>query len=414
MSDATGSQSIGPLLLNHRFRAQARDEARGYSISKKRLGLAFAIEIIVVIASLIGAWLFAQQYGHDDFNTKMMMLLAPIGYAVVEFSRVPLAVSVRTQRSRLMKLVALIGVLCAAGVTIKSMSQLGEIMFRPRLIDVVRSHEKLIDAQNSQALVRKLIESADDDVERAKSAYDSASERVTKANGELATLPPTKCFPVSGRRKDGSVYRTQKCVVDGRGAPMVENLKASDRSLKDATEKLEATNKIRRELNPSEADNKVSAAQVAYKDAVLNSQLHSFTAMVFGKDPTAVTDGEIHQFLRVFVFFPAIFVAFASTLLAMTSVEKIKQKPDPIALPSEAMQYVLGPYTELIMKEAVDAAHRSALDTIHKAKDDAIGPDVPANDPQPETGPVAQPSPAAAVVTHPEPEVVPLKIVAAE
>jgi len=41
--------------------------------------------------------------------------------------------------------------------------------------------------------------------------------------------------------------------------------------------------------------------------------------MVFGKDPTEVTDAEIHWFLRFFVFVPAIMISIASTLLAVTA-----------------------------------------------------------------------------------------------
>ena len=39
------------------------------------------------------------------------------------------------------------------------------------------------------------------------------------------------------------------------------------------------------------------------------SQLHSFTAMVFGKDPVEVTDAEVHWFLRFFILIPSIMIA---------------------------------------------------------------------------------------------------------
>jgi hypothetical protein len=76
---------------------------------------------------------------------------------------------------------------------------------------------------------------------------------------------------------------------------------------------------------------------------LFHSQLHSFTAMTFGKDPNQVTDGEIASFLRVFVFLPAILVALASTLLAMTAVHRIKPKNEatPVAVPDEAVIQIL-------------------------------------------------------------------------
>jgi len=73
-------------------------------------------------------------------------------------------------------------------------------------------------------------------------------------------------------------------------------------------------------LETSEPSKVASAADAALKDAVFHSQLHAFTAMVFGIDPLAVTEGQIHAFLRLFVFLPAILAAIASTLLAMTAV----------------------------------------------------------------------------------------------
>jgi hypothetical protein len=65
--------------------------------------------------------------------------------------------------------------------------------------------------------------------------------------------------------------------------------------------------------------------------------------MAFGKDPNQVTNGEIASFLRVFVFLPAILVALASTLLAMTAVHRIKPKKEAeaVAVPDEAVIQIL-------------------------------------------------------------------------
>lgn len=69
--------------------------------------------------------------------------------------------------------------------------------------------------------------------------------------------------------------------------------------------------------------NVVTAKENALREAVNNSQLHSFTAMVFGKDPIEVTDSEIHWFLRFFVLIPALMIALASSLLMMAAYERI-------------------------------------------------------------------------------------------
>jgi hypothetical protein len=73
----------------------------------------------VVENHLDGALFFAREFAKttDQYH---MMLLALIAYAMVEFSRVPLAISVRTQTSHVMRALSLLAVLCAAGVTVKS------------------------------------------------------------------------------------------------------------------------------------------------------------------------------------------------------------------------------------------------------------------------------------------------------
>jgi hypothetical protein len=101
-----------------RYSAQERDQRSSYSIDWKRVILAYLAESVIVAASLWGAWLFANAYVHNDWQQIQMMMLAPIGYAVIEFCRVPLAISVRAHASGVVRALALVGVLCASGVTI--------------------------------------------------------------------------------------------------------------------------------------------------------------------------------------------------------------------------------------------------------------------------------------------------------
>ena len=103
--------------------------------------MAYGIELIVIAAWLFGAWYFAKRYGHGDMGHMQVMMLAPLGYAVSEFCRVPLALSVRTQRNWLVMIAALLGLMFAAGVTVKSMSQLGYLMFQPRLEAVNKARD---------------------------------------------------------------------------------------------------------------------------------------------------------------------------------------------------------------------------------------------------------------------------------
>jgi hypothetical protein len=123
-------------------------------------------------------------------------------------------------------------------------------------------------------------------------------------------------------------------------------------------------------LKRDQIDRKLSESQVAHKDAVLHSQLHSFAAMAFAKDPTQVTDGEIAWFLRIFVFAPAVFVSLASTFLAITAVEKIKPKDREaplVQIDEGAGAYILEPFAERIIREATEAAERTAANAIRTA-----------------------------------------------
>jgi hypothetical protein len=49
-----------------RARAEARDQTRRFRIDIKRVVIAYAVECVIIAASLWGAWLFAGMYGHED------------------------------------------------------------------------------------------------------------------------------------------------------------------------------------------------------------------------------------------------------------------------------------------------------------------------------------------------------------
>lgn len=351
--------------LSRAERRYQRDQERGYSVDPKRVIMAYTAETVIVAASLYGAWLFAKMYAHDQTQFAMM-LLAPLGYAVIEYCRVPLALSVRTQTSFFVRMFALIGVICAAGVTVKSMSQLGEIMFRPRLFDVVHAQEALKDAQNVHDSMARKIADSDAVVAQRKAELSQVEARNAADVAELGKVPKQNCGQISGVARNGHAYRGIRCVADPRIKTLTLNLQTSTAARQEAVAKMDAANADRAKLDTTEVDQQLSKAEMAYREAVLHSQLHSFTAMVFGKNPTEVTDAEIHQFLRFFVFFPAVFVSFASTLLAFTAVERVP--PETITLADEGGQYALGPFAETVLQEAVRAARQEAENTVAAAK----------------------------------------------
>jgi hypothetical protein len=367
MAEALALNIASPRELRDAARKE-RDRERGYTISTKRLVLAFASEGVVVATSLGGAWLFASLYGGNDPIAFWMMMMAPIAYAVIEFSRVPLAVSIRTQTSITLRIIAAIGVIGAAAVTVKSISQLGEIMFRPRLTEAVRTQERLNDARNEQATVIQKIKAADAVVAQRVAQLDDAEKRLKSANTELGALPPQHCWRVTSTTRDGRRVSSTRCSTDPRTEAMKTSLGGASTDRTAASTRLDEARAERAKLDQSAVDRKVSEAEVAHKDAIMRSQLHSFTAMVFGKDPADVTDKEIHGFLFFFVFIPAIGASLASTLLALTSVETLPEEVNDVRLDDMAGHYILGPYAERIVREAQMAAEKTAEAALARAR----------------------------------------------
>lgn len=299
---------------------QARDIERGYRIKWGYVAIAYLVEFMVIGASLIGAWLFADYYSDGDHRAFYFMLLAPLVYAAVELCRVPLGILARTQRSWFVKCLAIIGIIFAAGVTTKSVSQLGEMMFHPRLMDAAKAKTALKDAQNDRASIDTRIAAADARVTQYTNELEQIEKRAAENSSQLAGLPAQRCERISGTNSKGRTYSNLKCVADPRVATLNAAVTKAGADRGAVTKDLEAARQARAQLDRGAADRKVADTEQAYRNAVNRSQLHSFTAMVYGVDPIEVTDAQVHAFLRIFVFVPALCAAFASTILALSAV----------------------------------------------------------------------------------------------
>lgn len=342
-------------------KAEIRDRRRGYSINTKYVVIGYLFEAVLIVVSLIGAYLFAQMYSHGDTNTFVMMMLAPISYAVVEAVRIPLAIAGRTQRNVFVRFVCLFGVICAAGVTVKSLSQLGEQMFHPRLIDVVMAHENLNVRERERASMAQKIAEADAVVAQRTADLRALDQHRQDLTNQMSGVAKPTCMKVGGRNKKGGTYTSMKCSTDPRAEVISANLRLASADHSEASTKLDAARKDRAALDPTPLDVALSDAKKAYRTAVLHSQLHSFTAMVFGKDPGEVDDREVHQFLRIFVFLPAVFASLATSLLAFAAVTRIKREDYEVQrLPDEGGQYLLGGLAEHIVRETTMQVHQQA------------------------------------------------------
>ena len=360
-------------------RKDAFNATQGYRIDYKYLGMAYGIEAAVVATSLLSAWFFAKIYGHNDFDTMAMMMLAPIAYAGIEIARVPLALALRTQPSFFWKLVFAIMVLCAVAVSVKSLSQLGEVMFRPRLIDVTRATAALKDAESAQAAFAGKVKDADSVVAQRTAELGDAAGRLKAVNTELGALPADKCARVWHSNSQGRRYSSQECHTDGRQKVMSSNLADAEAARTDASEKLDAARKVRDALDATAVAKRVADMELARRDAVLNSQLHSFTGMFFGKDPTEVTEGELHSFLRFFVFFPAIFASLAATALALASVTPLREAPEAIEVDDmNLVEHLLEPLTRSVDEHAAKAANLAVAQAMVGHKIEPKPPEMPA------------------------------------
>jgi hypothetical protein len=310
--------------------------------------------------------IFADQYRHHSRKLMAMMMLAPIAYAVVEICRVPLAIAVRKPAPLLVRLLIVLGLLGAGCVTIKSMSQLGEIMFRPRLFDVEHAREQLADAQSAVDDVSRQISDADAAIDRQRGTLKATDEQLKISTDKLASLPKQDCAPISGVTSQGTAYKSIRCVADPRIAPLTKTIAVATASPQAADDLLNQADAQRSILDRTASDETLRTAKLNYREAVMNSQLHSFTAMLFGKEPTDVTDAEIHFFPRLFVFIPAIGAPFSATIIALITVTRVKIEPAHVEL-VEGGEYILGPFAEQIIRDATDQAIQSAQAAVQSA-----------------------------------------------
>ena len=362
---------------------------RGYRIKWGYVAIAYLVEFMVIGASLWGAWLFAGVYSDGDSQAFYFMLLAPLVYAAVELCRVPLGILARTQRSYFIRALAIVGIIFAAGVTTKSVSQLGEMMFHPRLMDAAKAKTALKDAQADRGTIDNRIAAADARVAQYTSELDQIEKRAAENSSQLAGLPAQRCERVYGTNSRGQRYSNMKCVTDPRTATLNASVAKAGADRGAVTKMLEEARKARSELDRGAAERKVADAEQAYRNSVNRSQLHSFTAMVYGVDPIDVSEAQVHAFLRIFVFVPALCAAFASTILALCAVSVRKTFMD-----EDDLGATVDPAATPYMLDSITDALREEM-ALHQPRGVPNEPSVAAPAPAPAAATAAAPAAAA-------------------
>lgn len=341
-----------------------RDNARGYRINVKQVVLAFAVEFFIIGLILLGQYYIAQQAAGDRV---LPILLFPIGLAVVELARVPLAIAVRTQNSWSVKLFAGLGVAAAVTVTTFSLSTIAYQTFDPRLIEANDKYNALQNWRSAKDIRKSEVEVADRDLEERRKQLSSANDRIKSLQEQISKVNAVKgenCTTVTN--PDSTTSRS--CTSANLNAAQSKTLQAQlaseqkDRDALDAA--VRAAEAARAKYDLRSIDEQIAKAESDYRMAITHSQLHSYTSFVVRKAPTEVTDAEVKGLEFYLIFIPSIAAALASTLLAITAVHRIRlPKVEPAAtMPDEALNFLLGPLVQTLQQEArnaVDGAMRA-------------------------------------------------------
>ncbi len=336
---------------------QDRDYERGYSINVKQVVLAFAVEFFIIGLILTGQYLIAEEAAQERVFS---ILLFPIGLAVVELARVPLAIAVRTQNAWSVKIFAALGVTAAVIVTSFSLSTIAYQTFDPRLAIVNQKSNVLHDLKAQKTILADEIAFAVRDVDQKRKDRDAVSTRYNDLQSQISKLGTAKgesCTTVT----DSEGMSTKNCrptssVSPGQLRTLQTQLASTKAQLEEAEAALVTAETNRTKFDSRPIDEKIVKAENEYRAAVDRSQLHSYTSMILRKAPTEVTDAEVKGLKSYLIFIPSIAAALASTLLAITAVRRIPRRPDVVtSIPDEAAAYLFGPLMEVIKKQAGDA-----------------------------------------------------------
>jgi len=359
-----------------------RDIARGYSINVKQVVLAFAVEFWIIGLIILGTYLLIAESDPDHVSREAIFgaLLLPAALAMVELARVPLAIAVRTQDAWQIKLVAAVGVLAAITVTSFSLSQLAWKTFDIRIAEATRAGGRLNEAMATSEISQHNRAQLQHDIDQKIQARNKVTERLAGLEIQLTKVSSStgqSCKPVIGQ--DG------KPVVGTDGKPLqsctpiatvnqsqLNTLKAQiagdKKELELAAAALKEAEDDMRRADPRPIEEEVRKAQAEYRAAVTKSQLHSYTAMITGKAVADVTEAEVKTLEKYLILIPCVAAAFASTLIAITAVRRIRPKPDgDVTIPDEAAAYLFGPLFEAIKTE-VRVAVSDAINTRPKGK----------------------------------------------
>jgi hypothetical protein len=260
-----------------------------------------------------------------------MAMAGGVAIALAEMLRLPLAQASRIQRSFVMRALAISAVLMMAFVTTKTMAQVMQQTYSPRLHQVQQATRELKNAEASLETVNNNV-TANNELQRLEQDVRGSQKLIN----DLSTLiekqgqaPRPVCSPVYRKNRKGVTYKagvtcsTPKWV----GQQFADQLDAAKRDLET---KIAKRDQLARDVaSQAEAahDRKVAADQRrdAWRAAVNDSVVHGLTAMFYGVDPLDLSEGQVNAFLRLFILVPSVMVALASSILVMLAYNRIRR-----------------------------------------------------------------------------------------
>ena len=191
-----------------------REQRMGYRVNWKRVFIAYFIEFGIIGSSIFAGWQFANRYAGNEMATVevaalgswilpamhnndawKMAIIATVAVAIAELARLPLVQGFRTQRSKIMRGFLLLGVLMMCVVTTKSMSQVMEQMFHPRLRYVQAANADLKVAQAGFAKIEAQKGGAEATAKPLTESVERLDAQIADLNKSLQGLGPQPLPP---------------------------------------------------------------------------------------------------------------------------------------------------------------------------------------------------------------------------
>ena len=290
--------------------ASAKPEPE-FTYHRKYLVAGVGTELMLSFGGVGGAAYFAYAYGRSPVE-QIGMMIAPSMWSVVELTRIILAVSSQTDPSRGRRWLAVLMILFISLVGTKSVAQLWDLVFEPRLADVRTTKANLAEAKDNEADLDKQADAAAAKVATATGVYGESQETLRQSNKSLGEIP-RPCI---------AVHKHLKCANDPRfksmgGALAKVEARANDAETKlnDATGDADAIKGERKEAHQKTRD-----AARAYDEALHHSPLHLLLSSMTGEDVEDVSKTQMTWMLRIFVLLPSAVTSIGASILNMLAV----------------------------------------------------------------------------------------------